>query len=387
MIICNFFSINTLHSVPLGWRTVDVLKLSTKRWCKSSRRVLICSILVNSLFFFFLYTKIQDIYIPFKRPIPSDEDFTNQGILPSSGVTTLTSSKAPETTTEPQTPVPYKARGPYWVEYPHEYHFTINEPNKCELQKPFLVLMVPVAPRNRLHRNIIRSTWGNERLVLGKVVTLFFVLGQHIGEEAEQIQKQLLEESEKHHDLIQGNFMDCYNNLTIKTMVMMEWLNLQCPNISYAMKIDSDMFLNVPKLISMLLNAPKTNYMTGSVIIGARVFRDRESKWFLPESSYPDPYFPPYANGVGYVFTQDLPKKLVEASRHVKALFLEDVYIGMCMLHLKLHFTNPPVPTYFHTGDLNYSRCGYSRLIYTQTSDLMDRIWIWKDFKKPGSYC
>ncbi|XP_044054912.1 beta-1,3-galactosyltransferase 2-like [Siniperca chuatsi] len=178
-------------------------------------------------------------------------------------------------------PVPYVSPGPHLVEYPYEYRFIINEPKKCEQQQPFLVLIVPVAAHNRAHRDIIRSTWGGESLVLDKVVTLFFLLGLHTGEGAEQLQEQLLQESKEHQDLIQSDFLDCYKNLTIKTMVMLEWLDAHCSSASYAMKIDSDMFLNVPNLISMLSNAPKTNYMSGLVARGGAVLRDPNSKWLV----------------------------------------------------------------------------------------------------------
>ncbi|KAM7405679.1 hypothetical protein PAMP_000108 [Pampus punctatissimus] len=172
------------------------------------------------------------------------------------------------------TQVPYVSPGPYAVEYPYEYNFIINEPKKCEEQKPFLVLMVPVAPYNKEHRDIIRSTWGGQSEVLGKVVKLFFLLGMHVRDGAEQLQEQLLQESKEHQDLIQSDFTDCYKNLTIKTMVMLEWLDSYCSDASYAMKIDSDTFLNLPVLLTMLSNAPKTNYMTGLVAYNAAVLRN-----------------------------------------------------------------------------------------------------------------
>lgn len=289
--------------------------------------------------------------------------------------------------TEPPALVPYVSPGPYVVEYPYEYHFIINEPKKCEQQKPFLVVMVPVAPHNRAHRDIIRSTWGGESLVLGKVVKLFFLLGLHSGEGAWQLHQQLLQESQQHQDLIQSNFRDCYKNLTIKTMMMLEWLDSYCSSASYAMKIDSDIFLNVHNLINMLLNAPKTNYMTGLVARGAAVLRDPSSKWFLPVELYPQSQYPRYALGLAYILSLDLPKKLVEASRHVKALYIEDVYLGLCMQHLGIPPTDPPNWGYFHVFPLQYSRCAYSKIIATTTNEHTDRVGNWKDFKKQGPYC
>uniref|UniRef100_A0A3Q3XGR3 Hexosyltransferase n=1 Tax=Mola mola TaxID=94237 RepID=A0A3Q3XGR3_MOLML len=279
----------------------------------------------------------------------------------------------------------FKSPGGYLVEYPYRYHFIINEPTKCQQQKPFVVLVVPVAPHNRADRDIIRRTWGSESSALDKVVTLVFLLGLRSGEEAEKIQDQLLEESKEHGDLIQSNFLDCYKNLTIKTMVMLEWLDAYCPSAAYAMKIDSDMFLNVPNLVRMLTKAPKRNYMTGLVERGAGVHRDPSSKWYMPAELYPHEEYPRYALGLGYVLSLDLPKKLVEASRHVSALYLEDVYLGLCMQHLGIPPTDPPSVGYFYVFPVEYSRCAYSKLIATTTHQHADRIsWELSDLKLSG---
>lgn len=284
-------------------------------------------------------------------------------------------------------PVPYESPGPYFVEYPYQYHFVLNQPQKCEQLKPFLVLVVPVAPHNRAHRDVIRSTWGGESSILGKVVMLVFLLGLHSGEAAEQLQEQLVQEDEEHQDLVQSDFLDCYKNLTIKTMVMLEWLQAYCSGASYAMKIDSDVFLNLPNLINMLSDAPKSNYMTGLVATNAQVLRDPTSKWYLPAEVYPDPVYPRYALGLGYVLSLDLPEKLVEASRHVRAVYIEDVYLGMCLQFLGLSPTDPPSGNYFHVFPVAYSRCAYSTLIATTTEEDADLVKLWEDFKKPGPPC
>uniref|UniRef100_A0A4W5M3H7 Hexosyltransferase n=1 Tax=Hucho hucho TaxID=62062 RepID=A0A4W5M3H7_9TELE len=286
------------------------------------------------------------------------------------------------------TPPPYVSPGPYHVEYPSDYIFILDEPEKCREQNPFLVLMVPVAPYNRDAREAIRSTWGSERQVLGKEVCLFFLLGLPSGEETEQLQEKVLQESKEHQDLLQSNFLDSYKNLTIKTMVMMEWLSSRCPNASYAMKIDSDMFLNVNTLVNMLLlHAPKQNYQTGLVAQWGAVLRDPNSKWYLPTEAFHETVYPPYALGLGYVFTLDLPRKLVEASRHVKAIYIEDVYLGLCMRHLGFRPTNPPNGNLFQVSHVAHDRCTYSRLIATTTHSITHQVNAWKDLHKPGLPC
>ncbi|XP_022074182.2 beta-1,3-galactosyltransferase 1-like [Acanthochromis polyacanthus] len=267
----------------------------------------------------------------------------------------------------------------YFVAYPHQYEFIVDEPIRCLKESPFLVLMVPVTPHNREARDIIRNTWGKETTVLGQEVSHYFLLGLSKEEDGlEDLQEQVLQESQTHHDILQSDFLDSYNNLTIKTMVMFEWLSTHCSNTSYAMKIDSDMFLNVQNLIDMLLKAPKHLYMTGMMARGAPVLRDHTSKWFLPYSAFPESTYPPYALGMGYVFSLDLPKKILEASPHVKAVYIEDVYVGLCMRHAGLTLTDPPHGGLFRTTEPYLkSGCYWTSVITTilQNSKQLSNVW------------
>lgn len=281
----------------------------------------------------------------------------------------------------------WKPPEPYYVAYPYKYNLVLNEPEKCQKENPFVILMVPVAPSNTAARDTVRSTWGSERLVGKKTVSILFLLALPTSEDRETLQQNLLQESEKYHDLIQSDFWDSYYNLTIKTMVMLEWLSVYCQNAPFAMKVDADMFLNVKNLVDMLRSAPKQNYMTGLVARNAMVLRDPRSKWYLPKTVYSPPLYPPYALGLGYVFTLDLPEKLIEAAQHVKPVYIEDVYIGLCMKHLGLPLTNPPNGGLFNVFPVQYNRCRYSKLIATTTHSMRDQVEFWKDLQRPGPYC
>lgn len=275
----------------------------------------------------------------------------------------------------------------YSVAYPCAYHYILNESERCQSDKPFLVLMVPVEPNNRGARDAIRTTWGSEKMVMDKVVSIFFMLGQSGLEGREEVQQKILQESEEHHDIIQRDFLDSYKNLTIKTMMIMEWLATYCQNTGYAMKIDSDMFLNVNTLVNMLLAAPRENYMTGLVAKGATVLRNPNSKWYLPKSEFHEDFYPPYALGLGYVFSIDLPTKLIEGAKHLKAVYIEDVFLGLCMRHLGIPFTSQVDQSLFNVFPVPYDRCRYSRLIATTTRSREEQINSWKDLKRPGTPC
>jgi len=61
-------------------------------------------------------------------------------------------------------------------------------------------------------------------------------------------------ETEKHlyDDLIVANFQDSYDNLTLKTMSSLEWMDAYCNQSEYILKTDDDMFINVPNLLSFI---------------------------------------------------------------------------------------------------------------------------------------
>lgn len=267
--------------------------------------------------------------------------------------------------------------------YAPNYHFTMDNPNACK-DPPFLVLMVPVAPKNMAARDAIRWTWGKERVVLGERVLTMFMLGQAGGNP-----KNLNQENLQHHDLIQSDFTDSYVNLTIKTMVIMHWLSTRCNTTTFGMKVDSDMFLNIDNLVNMLKNPqiPRTNYLTGMLMWNRPVIRSKNSKWYVPEEMYPEPRYPTYVLGMGYIFSNDLPARFVNISSSIKPFNIEDAYIGMCMKKLGLAPTSPPNPGQFKAYNSHYNRCQFSQVITYILGSSQQLLQYWADLKKPGPPC
>ncbi|XP_013871270.1 beta-1,3-galactosyltransferase 5 isoform X2 [Austrofundulus limnaeus] len=273
--------------------------------------------------------------------------------------------------------------GPYHVAYPRNYKFITDDTQTCKNTTPFLLLMIPVSPSDLKARSLIRRTWGKEKMVLDKLVETVFVVGLS-GENGAQ-QERLKQESLQYHDLIQSNFQDSYRNLTIKTMVMLEWLSKYCSKVSYILKIDSDVLLHVKNLVELLLNpnTPKQNYMTGLVWWHSPVLRSRFNKFYMPISVFPEPEYPPYPLGFAYVMSMDLPPKILNASLQIKPIFIEDAYLGMCLKHLGISPTNPPDETMFLVNPRHLlSSCSLSKLIATTTTSVSQMNWYYVMIKK-----
>lgn len=248
------------------------------------------------------------------------------------------------------------------------FSYTINEPDKCGQSRsvPFLVLLIATEARQVEARNAIRQTWGNESVVPSVRVIRLFLLGKNEGELGIIQQRTLQAESQRYHDIIQQDFKDSYKNLTIKTLMGMNWVAIHCPQASYVMKTDSDMFVNTEYLIYKLLKPeikPKRNYFTGNNMRGFGPNRNKNSKWYMSPELYPDEKYPTFCSGTGYVFSGDLARKIYQASLGIRHLHLEDVYVGICLAKLGIEPTPPSNAFLFNHWRVSYSSCKYSHLI------------------------
>ncbi|XP_072276204.1 beta-1,3-galactosyltransferase 2-like [Pyxicephalus adspersus] len=265
------------------------------------------------------------------------------------------------------------------------YPYIINEPNKCKTVSPFLVLIIATVATDVEKREAIRQTWGNESLNTGVPIVRLFMLGS----DSTVDQNVILEESEKHHDIIQKNFQDTYKNLTIKTMMGIDWVSVYCPEAKYVMKTDSDMFINTERLLDFLgPDLPvKKNYFTGYLLQNHQPHRNRESKWHMPYSLYPGNVYPNFCSGTGYVFSGDVAPKILRASFSAKFVYLEDVFVGICLDKEKVQVIPPPDSFLFNNYKVPFSPCAYNRLITSHEIGPAELIAFWKLIQENKRTC
>uniref|UniRef100_A0A3B5JY57 Hexosyltransferase n=1 Tax=Takifugu rubripes TaxID=31033 RepID=A0A3B5JY57_TAKRU len=201
----------------------------------------------------------------------------------------------------------------------------------------------------------------------------------------------LLEENRAHADIIQMDFQDSYQNLTIKTMMMMNWLSVYCSHASYGMKVDADIFVNVFRLVKHLRSSPRHSFITGSIISDGVPRRDSSSKWYLSKQQYPEDTFPWYVSGAGYVFSTDLAARISWASTHVHMIPLEDVYVGLCLqvLGVRPVYSRTLIPfrNLFEIQHLEYDRCTFAKLIIVNHFKPSELVHIWQDFSRYYASC
>ncbi|XP_007535696.1 beta-1,3-galactosyltransferase 5-like [Erinaceus europaeus] len=249
----------------------------------------------------------------------------------------------------------------------------------CEQNPPFLILLVASTQEQVFDRSVIRGTWGRERLVRGKRINTFFLLGaapkKHISGEVSQ-------ESQRHRDIIQKDFVDTYNNLTLKTLMGMEWVHRFCPQAAFVMKTDTDTFVNIYYLTDLLLQKNRTaRFFTGAIFINVSTVRDENNKWFVSTEEYPRDKYPPFCSGSGYVFSSDMAGLVYSVSQSVPFLKLEDVFVGLCLERLNI------TPEPLHSEDtffpnwLPFSTCLFKKIVTSHPIEIGFAFLYWNSLE------
>ncbi|XP_078541360.1 beta-1,3-galactosyltransferase 2-like [Lissotriton helveticus] len=268
------------------------------------------------------------------------------------------------------------------------FPFLLNETTKCSTHDPFLVLLIPSVPEDTATRDAIRMTWGNESLLPGIAVVRLFLLGIPSSHSV-SARNALLRESTTFRDIIQQHFLDTYNNLTLKTMMGMEWVARFCPNAKYVMKIDTDMFFNPELLVHRLLQPShevRKNYFTGLIVYKGTPERNTSSKWYMSKEIYRADLFPTYCSGTGYVLSGDVATKIFNIANLLKPLFVEDVFVGLCLAKLRIRITHPP-PDLFNGMYIRYNRCSFAKLITVHKYTKEELVQHWPDFMEAKRTC
>uniref|UniRef100_A0A1I8QF63 Hexosyltransferase n=2 Tax=Stomoxys calcitrans TaxID=35570 RepID=A0A1I8QF63_STOCA len=187
---------------------------------------------------------------------------------------------------------------------------------------------------------------------------------------------RLRQEADLYDDIIQEQFLDSYNNLTIKSVMALKWIqSRRCyEQAAFFMKVDDDTFVNVPNLLHFLLGGTvplyndtldyydsksyqtlsaanrlnaTVNYMVGYKFCKASVLSNVKSKWYMPYYMYQKDKYPPYLSGSGYLMSMDVVPRLYEAALNTSLIYLEDVYVtGMCAEKAHLQRRHHPLFNY-----------------------------------------
>ena len=225
-------------------------------------------------------------------------------------------------------------------------------------------------------------------LVIGGNIRYIFLLGERKGDK--ELQAIVKSESEMYQDILQGDFIDSYYNLTLKTIMGFRWVSQKCGHARFVVKVDDDVYINIENLMSALELYEEELQTSVGGFCGRDCSpkRHESSKWYLSYDDYPYDTFPPYCIGPTYVTSMLLAKRLYVASKDVKLFPFEDVFIGFCLSKLGHGWTFIPG---FHVLPTEVSVCKVRRsstIIALHPLSPSDIQWwlVYPDTFVPGRY-
>ena len=204
----------------------------------------------------------------------------------------------------------------------------------CGLNKGKDILIMSFNPSKTTNfdsRQAIRNTWANKYYKENSPFKNIFVVGTSLDH---AINNQIKLESQMYGDILQGDFIDTYRNLTHKTILGIKWMSEYCDKAKFIMKIDDDMVVNT-KSLSKYLNSLKDNKTMYGYCKSTWVQRDKKSKWYISTEDFSGDVYPKYCIGSAYIFTSDLMKPMYNLTQYIKPFIMEDVYV--CMLAKELN--------------------------------------------------
>lgn len=199
----------------------------------------------------------------------------------------------------------------------------------------FLLLAIKSSPVNYERREVIRKTWGQERIFKGAFIRRVFLVGVAPGaQDAKKLNRLLRLEQREHGDVLQWDFRDTFFNLTLKQVLFHAWLEEHCPGVRFIFNGDDDVFVNTDNVVRFAMATQGTqeqHLMVGQLFINNRPVRLRQSKYFVPTQLLASEQYPPYCGGGGMLMSGFTARVISRESRDIKLFPIDDVYLGMCL--------------------------------------------------------
>ncbi|XP_060559648.1 beta-1,3-galactosyltransferase 5-like isoform X3 [Ruditapes philippinarum] len=226
------------------------------------------------------------------------------------------------------------------VSYPYNmykgYPLTVYDKpyniNKTECKNDRVIIVVHSAITNFNKRDSIRKTWGNKALLQRYGMKLVFILGMPFNRD---LQVLIDAESTEHDDIVQGNFLDSYTNITHKAVLWLRWVTENCPKAKTVLKLDDDVFVNVFSFHHYLpvfetpTNFDRHIWCEVIDIETQRIQRKAGLKWRVAEHELTGlTHYPlTFCRGYFVVLTAESVKTMYRKAKETPFFWIDDFYI------------------------------------------------------------
>lgn len=181
------------------------------------------------------------------------------------------------------------------------------------------------SPRSALRRAYVDRTL--RRLGVRRI----FLLGTltNDGEGKTHVSRAaLLDESLRFNDILLGDFLDTYRNLTRKHLMGLEWAVRSCERVRYIMKTDDDVVVDVYGVLDQLHRGMMDQVsLAGYLMRNMTPVREPANKWYVSEVEYAGSAYPDFVSGWLYVVQPQVASRLIERAKSTEYFWIDDVFV------------------------------------------------------------
>ncbi|XP_074641082.1 beta-1,3-galactosyltransferase 5-like isoform X2 [Tubulanus polymorphus] len=201
----------------------------------------------------------------------------------------------------------------------------VKEPSLLCTDELYILVLVHTDPSHVKNRHFIRQTWGNPENYERKTKVLFLMAVSPF----ELVNKQVENEIVRYGDIVLGDFVESWKNLTYKSVMGLSWMVERCPHAKYLLKLDDDILVDAFRLLELLgsfTDSTKRSLIC-YVVEDLPLIRDKTARHYVSKTEYFDDRFVDYCSGAAYIIPGNLVPKLLISSKRVPLFKMEDVYI------------------------------------------------------------
>ena len=212
----------------------------------------------------------------------------------------------------------------------YPYSGTYNHENRklcSSVRNLTLLVLVLSSPKNFKYRKTLRDTWANETLYKSLMNVRFVYL---LGSVYDQIlQDNIDREFSRYGDIIQGGFVDSYDNLTHKSAMGFRWAYERCRNAKYVIKTDDDVVIDLFKVFkNSISNYSKDKFQVYCHRKTNIIVRNEGEKWYIDKEQLKGfTRYPPYCIGLFVMISNDVVPYIYDLLTWSPFFLLEDVLI------------------------------------------------------------
>ncbi|CAL1683909.1 unnamed protein product [Lasius platythorax] len=223
----------------------------------------------------------------------------------------------------------------------------------------FLIWIITSYAGDPSARSALRRAYTDEELqTLGiERVFLLGMLNDDAKNRTHVSQEALLDESRRFSDILQGDFLDTYRNLTLKHLMGLRWATNNCKCVKYIMKMDDDIVVNIYGILEKLHSGIiEKDSLAGYSLKNMVPVREPANKWYVSKMEYADNIYPDFVSGWLYVTSSQVANQLINyAESSHKYFWIDDVFVtGILrkLLNIKIQDINK-----IYTTDYRYLEC------------------------------